>query len=185
MTTHDPRARLLRPIAWAIFAAAVLSAPGFLIAERFEPGRVVRIAASNGLAALGALALVRASAGGRALLGCRVLVYGLLLLVGWLAGTGGEEVHVNVVNFVLVTVLAGTLLERADLALVAAASACVLAAIAWRGASDAPEATGVFVPFLESIAQFLPTYAVIVFVLWIAMPMRNLLSPPSDTPASP
>lgn len=179
--TPDPRARLLRSIAWAIFAAAVLSAPGFLIAEHFEPGRVLRIAASNGLAALGALALVRASAGGGVLLCSRALVYGLLALVSWLASTSGEDVHVNVVNFVLATVLAGTLLERADLALVAAASAAVLVAIAWRAASAGPEAGEVL---LESIAQFLPTYAVVVFVLWIAMPMRNLVAP-AGAPSAP
>lgn len=179
--TPDPRALLLRSIAWAIFAAALISAPGFLMAEHFEPGRVARIAASNGVAAVGALALVRASAGGRVLLHARVLVYGLLALVSALASTSGEDVHVNVVNFVLVTVLAGTLLERADLALVAAASAAVLVAIASRAAGAGPEAGE---SLLESIAQFLPTYAVVVFVLWIAMPMRNLVSPPGD-PSAP
>ncbi len=166
----DPRARLLRSIAWVLLAAAVLSAPGFLLAERFEAGRLARVALSNGLTALGAIALLRVSARDHIEKPARGLVFGLLALVAALAWSSGEDVHVNVVNFVLVTVLAGTLLERAGLAIVGATSAIVLVAIACKQHGG----TGELESVLESIGQFLPTYAVIVFVLWFALPLRNL-----------
>jgi hypothetical protein len=177
--TSDPRARVLRAIAWVILAAAVISTPGFFIAERFETGRVLRVAASNGLTALGAIALIRASARGHVVGAARILVFGLLALVAGLAWTSGEGVHANVVNFVLVTVLAGTLLSRGELALVAAISGAAMLAIAWREVSPATEASA---GLLESIAQFLPTYAVVVCVLWIARPSRTFLSPSAESP---
>ena len=62
-----------------------------------------------------------------------------------------------------------TLLSRAELACVAAASAGVLCAIAWRQTAARTELT----PFVESVAQFLPTYAVLVFVLWVARPAQE------------
>ncbi|MCP3915645.1 MAG: hypothetical protein GY711_08830 [bacterium] len=64
--------------------------------------------------------------------------------------------HTNVVNFVLVTVLAATLLSRTGSLVVGSLAAAGMVAIAW----SQPER-------FESIAQILPTYAVIVTVLWL------------------
>ena len=162
----DPRHRLVRALVLVVLAAAVLTAPVFLVAEELDREHVLRVLASNGLCALlcvGLLALLRQ---GRAELAARLLVFGLLALVGSLAWTNGESVHVNVVNFVLVTVLAAALLDGAGLLLVALPATCLMVAIAWKQATprvgeELAEAR------VESIVQFLPTYAVIVLVLWL------------------
>jgi hypothetical protein len=155
-----------------ILIAAVVTAPIFLFGEGFEAKYVMRVAASNGLCialCVGLLALLRKghqrAAGG-------MLVYGLLALVGALAWANGEHVHVNVINFTLVTVLASAICERRQILMVGALSSIEMIAIAW----DRPlHATGEIAPLaedlaearFESIVQFLPTYLVVVAVLWL------------------
>ncbi|MCK6447486.1 MAG: hypothetical protein L6Q99_13935 [Planctomycetes bacterium] len=160
----DSRLRLVRALLWIILAAAVLTAPVFLFAESFDREHVVRVALSNGLAALLCAGPLAWSRRGHAEAIGRVLVFGLLALVASLAWTNGEDVHVNVVNFVLVAVLASVLTERRILLGVACVSAAAMCAIAWKQAVP-PAGEELFEARLESIAQFLPTYAVIVLVL--------------------
>lgn len=165
--TASPRAGLVRALLWIVFVAALATTPVFLFAEKFDREHIVRVAASNGVTMVLCAALLAVLRSGRVMLVARVLVLALLALVGWLASTNGEDVHVNVVNFVLVTVLANVLLTRRELVLVATVSAFVMCGIAWqqavaRAGEDAMEAR------LESIAQFLPTYTVIVLVLALA-----------------
>jgi hypothetical protein len=173
----DPRLRLTRTLVLVVLAAAVLTAPVFLLAEELDGEHALRVLASNGVCAAlcaGLLALLRR---GRVELAARLLVFGLLALVGALAWTNGEDVHVNVVNFVLVTVLAATLLEPGGLLLVAVVAAGLMVAIAWRQALPAAgeELTEAR---LESIVQFLPTFAVVVLVLWLRERGRRRTPPP-------
>lgn len=169
-TEADPRAearaRLTRQLLVLVLIAAVATAPLFLFAEGFEAKHFGRVAASNGGAALLCLVLLRALRGGHVTRVGGALVFGLLALVAALSWTNGEDVHQNVVNFVLVTVLASVLLGRRALLVVAAVAAVVMAAIAWRQAHAAPGEELLEARF-ESIAQFLPTYAVITLVLWL------------------
>ena len=79
--------------------------------------------------------------------------------------------HVNVVNFTFVTVLAGVLLPRPPLLGVGLFGAAVLVAIAWRQ-GDLLEAR------LEPVAQFLPTYLVILGILWLGSGGRDERSGP-------
>ena len=165
--------RLTRTLLILMLVAALATAPLFLFAEGEGRGSVPRVLASNGVAALLCAALLRLLRTGRVVLVARLLVLGLFALVTGLAGTSGEAVHVNVVNFVLVTVLCSVLLRRTALVLVALASATAMCLIAWRQAvpaSGAPAEERLF-----AIAQFLPSYAVIVLVLWLA-PRRSGLT---------
>lgn len=158
--------RITRAIVWLVLVAAVVSAPVYLFAEDFDRAHVGTVLASNGVCAalcVGLLAMLRR---GRDEAAARVLVLGLLLLVGALAWTNGEDVHVNVVNFLLVTVLASVLLGRRTLLLVGLVAAVEMVAIAWRQAVP-PPGEELLEARLESIAQFLPTYLVIVLVLWV------------------
>lgn len=163
--TIDPRALLTRRLLQVVLVAAVATAPVFLFAEEFEPRHLGRVAASNGGAALLCLLLLKVLQKGHVAAVGRTLVFGLLALVAGLAWTNGEEVHQNVVNFVLVTLLASVLLGRRTLLVVAALAALVMCAIAWKQA-HAAVGEGLFEARFESIAQFLPTYAVITLVLW-------------------
>ena len=162
----DPRARLTRALVLTILVAAIASAPVFLFAEEFDAEHVRRVAASNGVTALGCLGLLAMLRAGQVERTGRVLVFGLLALVGSLAWTNGEPVHVNVINFTLVTVLAVVLLGRTTLLAVAAACAALMCAIAWKSAVP-PPGEELFEARLEAIAQFLPTYVVVVGVLWL------------------
>lgn len=156
-----------------ILMAAVVTAPVFLFGEGFEAKYVWRVAASNGLCAglcLGLLALIKR---GRVALAGTLLVYGLLALVGALAWVNGEPVHVNVINFTLVVVLASVIATSRDLLVVGALGAIEMVAIAWRrpveyveGGKDLAEVR------FESIVQFLPTFCVVVGVLWLARGWR-------------
>jgi len=174
----DPRHRLTRSLVLVVLAAAVLSAPIFLLAEELDVRHALQVLASNGVCALLCLGLLSLLKRGRVELAGRLLVLGLLALVGGLAWTNGEDVHVNVVNFVLVTVLAATLLDGRGLVAVAVVAAGLMVAIAWRQAVPAPgeELTEAR---LESIAQFLPTFVVIVLVLWL----RGRTQASADGPA--
>jgi hypothetical protein len=162
----ESRARLTRQLLLLVLAAAVATAPLFLFAEGFAARHCGRVAASNGGAALLCLVLLRALRGGHVARVGGALIFGLLALVCALAWSNGEDVHQNVVNFVLVTVLASVLLGRRALPVVAAVAALVMAAIAWKQARAAP-GEALFEARFESIAQFLPTYAVITLVLWL------------------
>jgi multisubunit Na+/H+ antiporter MnhF subunit len=162
----DTRERLTTRALQVVLAAALVTAPVFLFAEHFDSEHVWRVLASNGVVALlcGVLLAVRRRQ--RAPWVEKALVFGLLALVSTLAATNGEPIHANVINFVFVTVLAGLLLDRAGLLACAGLAAPAMIAITFilpppAGKPDPVEAR------LESIAQFLPTYAVIVLLLWI------------------
>ena len=157
-------AQLTRALVRLVLLAAVVTAPIFLFGEGFEAKYIGRVAASNGLCALLCLGLLRLLDRGQADLAANLLVFGLLALVGTLASVNGEVVHVNVVNFVLVAVLASAVATRRVLLVAAAISAALLVRIAWvnpplRDGYDLGEAR------FEAIVQFLPTYLVIVAVL--------------------
>lgn len=159
-------ARLLRALLRLILAAAVLTAPLFLFAEGFKAEYAWRVALSNGVCTVLCLALLRLASRGRERLAAQLLVWGLMLLVGTLASSNGEPVHVNVINFTLVVVLASALIDRRGVASVAAISAAVMSWIAWRQPL-AREGQDLAEARFESLAQILPTFVVVSLVLWL------------------
>jgi hypothetical protein len=98
-------------------------------------------------------------------LAARTLVWGLLLLVAVLASSNGEPVHVNVINFMLATLLAAVALGPRALLAAGGISAVVMLGIAWAQAVPRP-GEDLLEARLEAIAQFLPTWCVVVTVLW-------------------
>ncbi|MFT7485133.1 MAG: hypothetical protein ACI9F9_000980, partial [Candidatus Paceibacteria bacterium] len=154
------RHKLTRAILRLILAAALLSAPIFLVAEEFDGAHALLVLGSNGVCAVLCVVLLQRLKRGEVELCSRVLVYGLLLLIAGLATSNGEDVHVNVINFVLVTVLASVLLGRKPLLWVGATSAVTMFWIAWNQTVP-PPGEELFEARLESIAQFLPTYLVV------------------------
>ncbi len=162
----DPREKLTRAILRLILAAALLSAPVFLVAEDFDATHSLVVLASNGVCAVLCLVLLSLLKKGRAELCAKVLVFGLFLLIAALATNNGEDVHVNVINFTLATLLASVLLGRKFLLVIAGASALTMLWIAWQQAVP-PEGEELFEARVESIAQFLPTFLVVVSILWL------------------
>lgn len=166
--THDDGA-LTTALVKLILVAAVVTAPVFLFGEGFEAKYLWRVSASNGLCAalcIGLLALLR---GGRTRLAGSLLVYGLLALVGTLAWVNGEPVHVNVINFTLVAVVASAIAAPRDLLVTGALAAIEMIAIAWdRPAKRLGEDIDLAEARFESIVQFLPTFCVVIGVLWLA-----------------
>jgi hypothetical protein len=162
----DARELLTRAILRLILAAAVLSAPVFLVAEDFDGAHALVVLASNGVCAVLCLVLLQLLKKGRAELCAKILVVGLFLLIAALATNNGENVHVNVINFTLATLLASVLLGRKFLVGIASASALVMLWIAWHQAVPR-EGEEMFEARLESIAQFLPTFMVVVSILWL------------------
>ncbi len=158
------RPRITRTLTRLILAAAILTAPVFLFAEGFEAEYLGRVAASNGACALLCLGILRLLARGHAELAAYLLVLGLLSLVGALAWFNGEPVHVNVVNFVLVAVVASAVADRGLLLLTVLVSATEMVCIAWTRTGIVPGKDLAEERF-EAIAQFLPTYLVIAVIL--------------------
>lgn len=162
----DSRHRLIRGVLRLILAAALLSAPIFLVAEKFDSHHVLIVLASNGVCALLCAGLLWRLRQGHAELAANTLVWGLMILVGTLASTNGEGVFVNVINFVLVTLLASVLLGRRTLIWIAILSTAVMTSIAWRS-GEPPVGEELLEYRLEIMAQFVPTYWVIVMILWL------------------
>ena len=160
---------LVRTLLRLILVAAVVTAPVFVFGEGFEAKYVLRVAASNGLCILLCLGLLGLLRRGHTELVARLFVFGLLALVGALAWFNGERVHVNVVNFVLIAVLAAVLQGGRMLLVVALLSALEMVAIAWTRPFPEPGHELGEARF-EAIAQFLPTYLVIVTILWLTRP---------------
>lgn len=157
-------AQLTRALVCLLLGAALVTAPLFLFAEGFSGESLRRVGLSNGAVVVLCWLLLGWLARGRVELAAHVLVFGLFLIVAGLVWTNGEPVHVNVVNFVLVLVLASTLTERRSLALLTLASAFEMCLVAWRqarasGGESLSEAR------LESIVQFLPSFLVIAAIL--------------------
>ena len=172
MPRAGARERITVAVLWLLLAAALATAPIFLLAEGVDRTHVLRVLVSNGVTALlcGTLLAAHRRRQGRSLAWIApLLVFGMLGLIGWLAWTNGEPVHVNVINFVFVTVLASALLGGRELLLVAAGSAALLCAIALRQSSSTYSGVGEgnLEARFEAIGQFLPTYAVTVAILWL------------------
>jgi hypothetical protein len=168
----ESRHRLTRALVLLVLVAALVTAPVFLVAEELDREHVLRVLASNGVCAALCGGLLVALRRGHVAATARALVFGLLAIVAALAWSNGEPVHVNVVNFVLVTVLASALLGRGALLLVGVLASGAMLAIAWRQPGAGEE---LMEARFEAIVQFLPTYAVIVFTLWLthARPSAN------------
>ncbi len=160
-------ASLLTALVRLVLLAAVVTAPVFLFGEGFEPKYIGRVAASNGLCALLCLGLLSLIRRGRVQLAGALFVYGLLALVGVLAWVNGEPVHVNVVNFTLVVVLASAVARPRDLLIVGALAALEMVAIAWDRPPGAATGKDLAELRFEAIVQFLPTFGVVVGVLWL------------------
>lgn len=159
---------LTRALVKLVLLAAVVTAPIFLFGEGFEAKYLWRVAASNGVCVGLCLALLALLNRGRVQLAGAILVYGLLALVGTLAWVNGEPVHVNVINFVLVAVLASVVAPVRDLLIVGALAAVEMVAIAWRQPVEVlPVGKELAEVRFESIVQFLPTFCVVVGVLFL------------------
>ena len=170
--TPAPEDAILRTLLRIILAAAILTAPLFLFGEGFEARYVGRVALSNGACAalcLGLLALVRR---GRGRLAGGLLVWGLAALVGSLAYGNGEPAHVNVINFVLVTLLASVVGSRWQVALLGLLAAAEMALIAWQRPLMPPGKDLAEARF-ESLVQILPTFLVVVAILWLRAGMAG------------
>ena len=160
--THETR-RLTIALKILLFAA-IATAPLYLVGESFDLSHVWRVTLTNGgtaLAAFGLLVLVRR---GHIRIVASVAVWGLFALVASLAATNGEPIHVNVVNFSLVLVLAHFLLHRYGAMVATIACALAMTAIGYNqalvaGAGNAHEI------FVETIVQFLPQFILIAFLL--------------------
>jgi hypothetical protein len=158
-------AALVNLILWLLFVAALLTAPLFFVGESFSQTHLVRVLLSNGGTALGALGLLALLRRGRVELVAQLVSWGLFALISALSATNGEPIHVNVINFLLVVVIAHRLLSRAGFYAIAFSCAAAMAAIAIQQTFAATGTEPVFERATESLVQFLPTFLVIVLVL--------------------
>ena len=143
---------------------AIATAPLYLVGESFDLAHVWRVTLTNGGTALVALVLIFLVRRGHTRPAAHVAVWGLFALVTSLAATNGEPIHVNVVNFSLVLVLAHLVLLRRSAIVASVACLLVMTAIAYHQAlitnpSNAQET------FVGTIVQFLPQFILIAFLL--------------------
>ena len=155
---------LLRVILEVILFAALLTIPLYIVGEEFTLTHLWRVLVINGGTAMGTLALLQLARLGRTRIVSAVLVWGLFALISYLAATTGETVHVNVVNFVLVLVLASLLLRPRDGLLILVACLLVMITIAYRQ-SPSGAAIDQNERFVESVVQFVPQFLIIALLL--------------------
>ncbi len=157
-------ARHLTTALRVLLFAAIATAPLYLVGESFDLSHVWRVTLTNGGTALTAFVLLVLVRRGHVRIVTNVAVWGLFALVASLAATNGEPIHVNVVNFSLVLVLACFLLHRAGAIVVTVACLLAMTAIAYhQSVIDNPSNTQEI--FVETIVQFLPQFILIAFLL--------------------
>lgn len=155
-----------------ILAAAIITAPLYIVGESFDlshAGRVLLINGGTAVAAVILLLLVQRGYGRLVSIGA---VSGLYTLITWLAATNGEPIHVNVVNFVLVLVLANLLCSGRAVAIVTLACATAMVGIAYHqlvmatGGQDREM-------FVETVVQFLPQFIFMAVLLRMTSAREN------------
>jgi hypothetical protein len=154
----------LRTVLKLILGAAIVTAPLYVVGEAFDLSHAGRVLLINGGTAIGAVILLLLVQRGYGRLVSALTVWGLYALVTWLAATNGEPIHVNVVNFVLVLVLANLVLSGQSVAIVALACATAMAGIAYHQSlmTTGGQAAELFV---GAIVQFLPQFILIALLL--------------------
>jgi len=121
------------------------------------------LVSNGGTAAAAVILLLLVQRGYGRLVGI-MTVSGLYALITWLAATSGEPIHVNVVNFVLVLVLANLLCSGRTVAIVTLACAVAMAGIAYHQSLVTTVAQGKEF-FVETVVQFLPQFFFVALLL--------------------
>jgi hypothetical protein len=147
-----------------ILGAAIITAPLYVVGEAFDLSHAGRVLTINGGTAIGAVILLLLAQRGYGRLVSASTVWSLYGLVAWLAATNGEPLHANVVNFVLVLVLANLLLSRRGVTIVALACATAMAGIAYHQSLTTTSGHDKEL-FVGTIVQFLPQFILIALLL--------------------
>ena len=155
-----------------ILGAAIITAPLYVVGETFDLSHAGRVLLVNGGTAGSAVILLLLVQRGYGRLVSLLTVGGLYALVTWLAATSGEPIHVNVVNFVLVLVLANLICSGRAVAIVTLACATALVGIAYYQSLLATGGQGWEV-FVETVVQFLPQFIFMVLQLRMTSARAN------------
>ena len=155
-----------------ILGAAVITAPLYIVGETFDLSHAGRVLLINGGTAGAAVILLLLVQRGHGRLVSIMTVSGLYALITWLAATNGEPIHVNVVNFVLVLVLANLLCSGRAVAIVTLACATAMVGIAYHQSLMAAGGQGREV-FVETVVQFLPQYIFMAVLLRMTSAKAN------------
>jgi hypothetical protein len=173
---------LLTTVLKLVLGAAIVTAPLYVVGEGFDLSHVGRVLLINGGTAIGALILLLLAQRGYDRVVSAVTVWGLYALVSWLAATNGEPIHTNVVNFVVILVLANLLLSGRGVVIAALACATAMVGIAYHQALMTTG--GQYGELLvETVVQFLPQFILIALLLRMTLG-RSIAALPSRTPAA-
>ena len=155
-----------------ILGAAIVTAPLYIVGETFDLSHAGRVLLINGSTAAVAVILLLLVQRGYGRLVIVLTVWGLYALVTWLAATSGEPIHVNVVNFVLVLVLANLICSGRTVAIVTLACATAMIGIAYYQSLTATGGQGREV-FVETVVQFLPQFIFMAVLLRMTSARAN------------
>ena len=156
------RIRQLQTSLALILLAALVTGPLYVVAEGMAHlWRVLRINGSTAVV-MGVFLLLVGH--GYARLVSRMLVWGLLGLISVLSALNGESIHVNVVNFIVVLVLAHVLLDARSVVLVGVTAAVAMTAIAHQQVLVPPAPQG-DARLVATVVQFLPQFLLITVLL--------------------
>ena len=155
-----------------ILGAAIITAPLYIVGETFDLSHAGRVLLINGGTAAAAVILLLLVQRGYGRLVSIMAVSGLYTLITWLAATSGEPIHVNVVNFVLVLVLANLLCSGRAVMIVTLACATAMVGIAFHQSLTATGGQGWEV-FVETVVQFLPQFIFMAVLLRMTSAKAN------------
>lgn len=155
----------LQVILKIILAAAVVTLPVFSLSEEISWAHFLRVLLINGGAAIVVLVLLKLSQRGYERSVSAALVWGLFALITGLAATNGEPITTNVVNFIIVLVVANLLLSGTQITAVSVACVAAMVAIAYLQSKQIVVATEAGNSFAATLGEFVVQFAIVAILL--------------------
>ncbi|MEO6021931.1 MAG: hypothetical protein ABIP64_02215 [Burkholderiales bacterium] len=161
MTSANPLQTILK----IILVAAVATLPIFALSEEISLAHFMRVLAINGGTAFVAFVLLRLTKNGYERPISIVLVWGLFALIAGLAATNSEPIAINIVNFVIVLVVANLLLNGFHITIVSLACVAAMVAIAYMQSKSMIAVKEQSDNLMEVLSEFVPQFIVVAVLL--------------------
>lgn len=160
--TNNTQLQLILKI---LLAAAIVTLPIFSLSEEISWAHFLRVLLINGGTAIAVLILLRLTQKGYERPVSAALVWGLFALIAGLAATNGEPIATNVVNFIIVLVVANLLLNGTQINIVSVACLAAMIVIAYLQSKHIVVAKEAADSFADSLSEFAAQFAIVAILI--------------------
>jgi hypothetical protein len=155
----------LKIILKIILAAAVVTFPIFSLSEEISWVHTLRVLLINGGTIIVALVLLKLTQRGYGRSVGAGLVWSLFALIAGLAATNGEPIATNVVNFIIVLIVANLLLSGLQITLVSVACVAAMVVIAYLQSKQIVVAKEVGDSFAATLSEFVAQFIIVAILI--------------------